>query len=308
MRKLIDRLCEKIELGFEQAGYDKKYGVVTVSNRPDLCQYQCNGAMSAAKEYKKAPIQIASDVVSALEGDEAFERIEAVPPGFINITVSGGMLADLLRKMMTEEKFGLELSGESQKVIIDYGGPNVAKPLHVGHLRPAVIGESVKRILRYMGDEVIGDAHLGDWGLPIGLIITELAKRQPDLPYFDSEFQGQYPDEPPFTIADLEEIYPFASSYSKEHEDYLRAAQEATAELQGGRRGYLALWQHILDISIADLKRVYKKLNVEFDLWKKESDVQEYIPDMIESMKKDGVAHISEGALVIDVTTRSGNS
>lgn len=302
MKKLVDILKESMESGFEKAGYDKKYGFVSVSNRPDLCQYQCNGAMAAAKEYKKAPIQIASDVVELLKEDSVFGKIEAVNPGFINITVSGEVLADRTGKMMSEDRFGLEKPPVSKKVVIDYGGPNVAKPLHVGHLRSAIIGESVKRIMRYMGDEVIGDVHLGDWGLQIGLIITELKKRQPDLPYFQEDFQGDYPEEAPFTISDLEEIYPYASGYSKEHEDYLLEAQQATAKLQDGDRGYRALWEHILHVSIADLKKNYEKLNVEFDLWKKESDAQPYIPDMIEKMKQDGLAYESEGALVVDVT------
>lgn len=302
MRKLISVLKDKLEEGFERAGYDRKYGFVTVSNRPDLCQYQCNGAMAAAKEYKKAPIRIAEDVIERLKEDSTFEKIEAVNPGFINITVSGDVLVGVIGKMMTEEKFGLELPQKPKTVVIDYGGPNVAKPLHVGHLRPAVIGESIKRILRYMGDHVLGDAHLGDWGLPIGLIITELRKRQPELPYFDEGFDGEYPAEPPFTISDLEEIYPYASGYSKEHEDYLHEAQQAIAELQDGRRGYRALWEHIMKVSVADLKRVYDKLNVNFDLWKKESDVQDSIPDMVEKLKADGLAYESEGALVVDVT------
>lgn len=302
MRKLISVLQDKLEEGFERAGYDRKYGFVTVSNRPDLCQYQCNGAMAAAKEYKKAPIRIAEDVIERLKEDSTFEKIEAVNPGFINITVSGDVLAGVIGKMMAEEKFGLELPQKPKTVVIDYGGPNVAKPLHVGHLRPAVIGESIKRILRYMGDRVLGDAHLGDWGLPIGLIITELRKRQPGLPYFDEKFEGEYPAEPPFTISDLEEIYPYASGYSKEHEDYLHEAQQAIAELQDGRRGYRALWEHIMKVSVADLKRVYDKLNVDFDLWKKESDVQDSIPDMVEKLKADGLAYESEGALVVDVT------
>ncbi len=301
MKKLIDVLKEIMETGFEKAGYDKKYGFVSVSNRPDLCQYQCNGAMAAAKEYKKAPIQIANEVVEMLKEDSAFQNIEAVNPGFINITVSSELLKSLATAMMTEEKFGLEPK-EAKSVVIDYGGPNVAKPLHVGHLRPAIIGESIKRIYRYMGDNIVGDAHLGDWGLQIGLIITEVKRRQPELPYYDESFEGDYPEEAPFTISDLEEIYPYASAYSKEHEEYLLEAQEATAKLQDGHRGYRALWTHILNVSIADLKKNYEKLNVEFDLWKKESDAEEFIPDMVQKLKDDGLAYISEGALVVDVT------
>ena len=301
MKKTIEWIKEKITESFEKAGYDKKYGMVSVSNRPDLCQYQCNGAMAAAKAYKKAPIQIAQEVIAPLLEDAMFSKIEAVNPGFINISASGAFLAEQAKEMDQDEKLGVSMP-EKKTIVIDYGGPNVAKPLHVGHLRSAVIGESVKRICRFMGNKVIGDVHLGDWGLQIGLIITELKKRQPELPYFDESFQGEYPEEAPFTISDLEEIYPYASGYSKEHEDYLQEAQQATARLQEGDAGYRALWQHILNVSIADLKKNYDKLSVEFDIWKKESDVQPYIPDMVEKMKKDGFAYESEGALVVDVT------
>ena len=301
MKKTIEWIKEKITESFVKAGYDKKYGMVSVSNRPDLCQYQCNGAMAAAKAYKKAPIQIAQEVIAPLLEDAMFSKIEAVNPGFINISVSGAFLAEQAKEMDQDEKLGVSMP-EKKTIVIDYGGPNVAKPLHVGHLRSAVIGESVKRICRFMGNKVIGDVHLGDWGLQIGLIITELKKRQPELPYFDESFQGEYPEEAPFTISDLEEIYPYASGYSKEHKDYLQEAQQATARLQEGDAGYRALWQHILNVSIADLKKNYDKLSVKFDIWKKESDVQPYIPDMVEKMKKDGFAYESEGALVVDVT------
>ncbi len=302
MKKIIDVLQEVMEGGFEQAGYDKKFGFVTVSNRPDLCQYQCNGAMAAAKQYKMAPFQIAEKVVEAVKENDVFEKIEMVKPGFINITVSGKLLVDFGKAMMTEEKFGIPAPEKEHTVVIDYGGANVAKPLHVGHLRPAIIGESVKRICRFMGDKVIGDVHLGDWGLQIGLIINEVRHRQPELPYFDADFTGEYPKEAPFTISDLEQIYPHASGYAKEHEDYMQEAQQITAQLQEGHSGYIALWQHILSVSIEDLKKNYDKLDVHFDLWKKESDAQPYIPDMVEKMKADGLAYMSEGALVVDVT------
>ena len=302
MKKIIDVLQEVMEGGFEQAGYDKKFGFVTVSNRPDLCQYQCNGAMAAAKQYKMAPFQIAEKVVEAVKENDVFEKIEMVKPGFINITVSGKLLVDFGKAMMTEEKFGIPAPEKERTVVIDYGGANVAKPLHVGHLRPAIIGESVKRICRFMGDKVIGDVHLGDWGRQIGLIINEVRHRQPELPYFDADFTGEYPKEAPFTISDLEQIYPHASGYAKEHEDYMQEAQQITAQLQEGHPGYIALWQHILSVSIEDLKKNYDKLDVHFDLWKKESDAQPYIPDMVEKMKADGLAYMSEGALVVDVT------
>ena len=301
MKKVIEILQEELSAAFEKAGYDKKYAKVGVSNRPDLCQYQCNGALAAAKEYHKAPIQMANEVVEFLKDSESFKEIAAQAPGFINMTVSDRFLADYINKMAASETLGLDKAENPETIVIDYGGANVAKPLHVGHLRSAVIGESIKRTARYLGHKVIGDVHLGDWGLQIGLIITELKHRKPELVYFDESFDGEYPTEPPFTMSDLEEIYPYASGYSKEHPEYKEEAQTATAELQSGRKGYLALWQHIINVSVADLKKIYTKLNVEFDLWKKESDAQPYIPDMVQKMKDDGFAYISDGALVVDV-------
>ncbi|MCI6654003.1 MAG: arginine--tRNA ligase [Clostridium sp.] len=301
MKKVIEILQEELSAAFEKAGYDKKYAKVGVSNRPDLCQYQCNGALAAAKEYHKAPIQMANEVVELLNGSDSFKEIVAQAPGFINMTVSDKFLADYINEMAVSETLGLEKAEKPETIVIDYGGANVAKPLHVGHLRSAVIGESIKRTARYLGHKVVGDVHLGDWGLQIGLIITELKHRKPELVYFDENFDGEYPAEPPFTMSDLEEIYPYASGYSKEHPEYKEEAQTATAELQSGRRGYLALWQHIINVSVADLKKIYTKLNVEFDLWKKESDAQPYIPQMVQDMKDGGYAHIDQGALVVDV-------
>lgn len=301
MKKIIEILQEELSTAFEKAGYDKKYAKVTVSNRPDLCQYQCNGALAAAKEYHKAPIQMANEVVAILENSDTFAQITAQMPGFINIVVSEQFLADYINQMKADETYGCTKTASKDTIVIDYGGANVAKPLHVGHLRSAIIGESIKRTARYLGYHVVGDVHLGDWGLQIGLIITELKHRKPELVYFDPDYTGEYPTEPPFTMADLEEIYPYASGYSKEHEDYKEEAQTATAELQAGRKGYLALWKHIINVSVADLKKIYTKLNVDFDLWKKESDAQPYIPDMVQGMKDGGYAHLDDGALVVDV-------
>ena len=301
MKKIIEILQEELSTAFEKAGYDKKYAKVTVSNRLDLCQYQCNGALAAAKEYHKAPIQMANEVVAILENSDTFAQITAQMPGFINIVVSEQFLADYINQMKADETYGCTKTASKDTIVIDYGGANVAKPLHVGHLRSAIIGESIKRTARYLGYHVVGDVHLGDWGLQIGLIITELKHRKPELVYFDPDYTGEYPTEPPFTMADLEEIYPYASGYSKEHEDYKEEAQTATAELQAGRKGYLALWQHIINVSVADLKKIYTKLNVDFDLWKKESDAQPYIPDMVQGMKDGGYAHLDDGALVVDV-------
>lgn len=301
MKKIIDEIKEVVTAAFENAGYDKKYGMVTVSNRPDLCQYQCNGALAAAKEYKKAPIMIAGDVIAKLVENNLFSKAEAVMPGFININLSDSFIADYIKNMGQDEKLGCDSVKNPEKIVIDYGGPNVAKPLHVGHLRSAVIGESVKRINKFMGHDVTGDVHLGDWGLQMGLIITELKKRKPDLIYFDETYTGEYPSEPPFTISELEEIYPAANAYSKEHPEFKEEAKNATFLMQNGNRGYIALWKHILNVSVADLKRNYEKLNVSFEMWGKESDAQQYIPDMVKYMKDEGYAHISEGALVVDV-------
>ena len=301
MKKLTDYMAEELSAAFEKAGYDSSYGKVGVSNRPDLCEYQCNGAMAGAKAYKKAPFMIADDVVGNLTDSKLFSMKEMVKPGFINLKVSEEFLADYLKEMEKDEKLGADTAKEPKTIVIDYGGPNVAKPLHVGHLRSAIIGESIKRIGRFVGHKVIGDVHLGDWGLQMGLIITELKHRQPELVYFDDSYTGEYPAEAPFTISELEEIYPCASGKSKEDEAYRQEALEATHLLQQGKPGYMALWNHIMSVSVTDLKRNYANLNVSFDLWKKESDAQPYIPDMVEMMKEKGFAYEDQGALVVDV-------
>ena len=301
MKKIIDLIEAEVVKAFEAAEIDTKFAKVSLSNRPDLCEYQCNGAMAAAKQYRKAPIMIANAVVEKLQESDCFAEVAAVNPGFINIKVSPAFLSNYLNGMQEDERLGCDKVEKPQTIVIDYGGPNVAKPLHVGHLRSAIIGESVKRISKFMGHNVIGDVHLGDWGLLLGLIITELRLRKPDLVYYDESFEGEYPAEAPFTISELEEIYPTASGKSKEDEAYKEAALKATHELQQGRRGYRALLQHILNVSVTDLKKNYANLNVSFDLWKGESDAQAYIPDMVEKLKNEGFAYESEGALVVDV-------
>ena len=301
MKKMMDLIAEELAEAFEKAGYDKSYAKVTLSNRPDLCEYQCNGAMAGAKTYRKAPVMIANDVVDNLKESKYLEEVNAVNPGFINMKLNKKFVADYLNQMKSEESLGLEKTENPRMIVVDYGGPNVAKPLHVGHLRSAIIGESVKRIARKMGHKVLGDIHLGDWGYQMGLIITELKRRQPELPYFDEDFEGNYPKEAPFTIGELEEIYPTASAKAKEDEVYREEALHATYLLQNGHKGYTAIWNHIMQVSVSDLKKNYANLNVEFDLWKGESDAQAYIPDMIERLKEEGFAHVDEGALVIDV-------
>ena len=301
MKKILDLISEEVVKAFEEAGYSADFAKVTLSNRPDLCEYQCNGALAAAKTYKKAPIMIANDVVAKLKENGIFQEVQAVSPGFINLKLSGDYLAEYLKQMQADENLSVEKAEHPKKIILDYGGPNVAKPLHVGHLRSAIIGESIKRLGRFMGHEMIGDVHLGDWGLQMGLIIEELRDRKPELPYFDDSFTGEYPAEAPFTISELEEIYPAASAKSKEDAAFAERAHEATLKLQSGDKACRAIWHHIMNVSKADLKKNYDNLNVHFDLWKGESDAQPYIDDMVNKMIADGIAYESQGATVVDI-------
>ena len=314
MKKILDLMEQELKQAFEACGYEAKFAKVVLSNRPDLCEYQCNGAMAAAKAYKKKPIDIAAAVVEKLTGASAdasgaqagsahpvFSEAVAVMPGFINLKVSGQFLAEYMQGMAAADKLGLEAPAKPETVMVDYGGANVAKPLHVGHLRAAIIGESIKRMGRFLGHNTIGDVHLGDWGLQMGLIIEELRDRKPGLVYFDEAFTGEFPAEAPFTISELEEIYPAASAKSKTDEAFKERAHQATLKLQKGYAPYRAIWQHIMSVSVEDLKKNYSNLNVEFDLWKGESDAEPYIADMIQMLVDKGLAYESQGALVVDV-------
>lgn len=316
MEKVLEIISKEVGDAFEAAGYERELGRVTISNRPDLCEYQCNGAMSGAKKYGKAPFIIADDVAARLQDNEMFEKVESVKPGFLNITVSGDFVRGYVVRMLHEKHLGVSMPGHAPTIILDYGGANVAKPLHVGHLRPAIIGEAVKRILKYAGNNVIGDIHMGDWGLQMGLIITELKERHPELPYFDPNHEGPFPKEPPFTIQELADIYPIASGKTKVSDDaseeekkkaadFKAAALEATKRMQDGDKAYRAIWHHIMNVSIPDLKKNYDSLNVHFDLWKGESDVHDIIPSMVDYMKAHDYAHESQGALVVDVAEES---
>lgn len=301
MTKILEQISNIISDAFVACGYDAKYGKTNISNRPDLCQYQCNGAMAAAKAYSKAPFMIGDEVVARLAGNSTFKSIECVKPGFINIVLSDDFIGNYVKQMASEEKFGCDCAPKNETIFLDYGGANVAKPLHIGHLRSAIIGESLKRISAFNGYRTVSDVHLGDWGLQMGLIIVELKSRKPELPYFDKNYTGEYPAEAPFTISELEEIYPCASGKSKEDEEFKKSAQQATFELQNGDRGYTALWHHIINVSVTDLKKNYGNLNVSFDLWKGESDAQPYIPDMVDDLIRRGIAHESQGAIVVDI-------
>ncbi len=299
MEKILDIITAKMQQAFVDAGYEASFGRVTVSNRPDLCEYQCNGALAAAKQYKCAPIMIAKAVAEKLDAND-YSMVEAVMPGFINLKLSDSFLRSYLEGMRTAADFGVSKVGEGKTIVVDYGGANVAKPLHIGHLRPAIIGEALKRLHSFMGYNTIGDVHLGDWGLQMGLIIAELHERQPDLPYFDENYTGPYPAESPFTLSELEEIYPTASSKKKDPE-FAEKAHIATFELQQGRPGYRAIWDHIMGVSLPDLRRIYDKLDVHFEKWLGESDADPYIPAMVEDLKARGFAVQSEGAWVIPV-------
>ena len=308
MKDFLSKISETMEAAFEKAGYPKESGRVTLSNRPDLCELQCIGAMALAKSAHKAPFMIAEEVAAVLPevgGNEVFSKAEVVKPGFLNLNVAPAFVTAYLKEMAEDDRLGMEAPEKKKKIIIDYGGPNVAKPLHVGHLRSAVIGESVKRIARFAGHEVIGDIHMGDWGLQMGLIICELMERKPELVYFDDSYEGEYPAEAPFTISELEEIYPTASGKSKEDAGFKARAMECTKKLQDGQRGYRALWNHIMDVSVTDMKKNYVNLNVDFDVWNGESTVHDRIPAMVKRLRDEGWAYESEGALVIDVKEES---
>ncbi|MCP3976730.1 MAG: arginine--tRNA ligase [bacterium] len=298
---ILSELSEEFGAAFVALGLDASDGEVAVSQRPELAQYQCNGALGAAKRAGRNPRELAEAVIAGLPDSSRFSDLSVAGPGFINITLADEVLASYVETIRTGDGVGVMPREAPARMIIDYGGPNVAKELHVGHLRPAVIGESLKRIMRALGNEVIGDVHLGDWGSPQGQLIAELEDRQPDLPYFDAANVGPYPVEPPVAMDDFNEMYPTASNRAATDEEFKERARQATAELQKRRPGYLALWQHFRDVSIDAIKAVYDELGVSFDLWHGESTIAELLDPLIERVLASGVARISEGAVVIDV-------
>jgi arginyl-tRNA synthetase len=301
MLSLKKKLTKLVAEVFVNQGFDAMYGEVTVSDRPDLSQFQCNGAFALAKSMKQNPLDIAKRIVAQIPKEGVFKEIGIAGAGFINFVLEDAFLKSHLGEMKDSENLGLEKPSKPKKIILDYGGPNVGKPLHVGHLRTAIIGESLKRISRRLGHEVIGDVHLGDWGLQMGMILVELKRLHPDWIYFQDDFSGEYPKKSPITYEDFENTYPIASKRAKEDLAVMEEARRATKDLQEGKHGYMALWRHFIEVSVAALKKSYQRLFVEFDLWRGESDVQEIIPDMVGSLKKEGFAYESDGAFVIDV-------
>lgn len=298
---LVTYLTDLVADVFAEKGFDRQYGEVVPSDRPDLGQFQCNGALAAARPYKKNPREIAQGVVAALEANPIFRQVSLAGPGFINLTLTDEFLVEHVRSQVTDQCWGCGPVDDPQMVIVDYGGANVAKLLHVGHTRPAIIGESLKRTARFLGHNVLGDVHLGDWGTQMGLLIVELKHRQPDLPYFDASYTGPYPAESPVTIYDLEEIYPAANLRAQEDPAVREAARQATFELQDGRPGYRALWQHFREVSVAELRVDYGNLNIQFDLWLGESDTQPRIAPLVARLQAAGYARESNGAMIIDV-------
>ena len=301
MNALLETLSAEMTDAFKRAGYESENAAVRESSRPDLCEFQCNAAMAAAKKYHTAPLLIAQAVAEALRESSVFSEVTAAAPGFINLSVAPAALKENLRVMAADPFCGIPQE-KKQKILIDYGGPNVAKPLHIGHLRSAVIGESIKRLARGVGHDAVGDIHLGDWGLQMGLLIAALEDTWPELPYFNEGCVTDFPEEVPFAIGDLERLYPEASAKSKEDEAFRERAMRCTHLLQEGHPGYRALWKKIMELSIADLRKNYEKLNVEFDLWKGESDVQDLIAPMTEDLVAHGIARYDEGALIVDVS------
>lgn len=305
MQVITKTLTEIVSAAFEKCGYDGKLGAVTASDRLDLCQFQCNGAFAGAKLYKKAPFMIAEDIAAVLQNEGIFSKAEVVKPGFLNLTLSDDYMLSLVKEIAADEHLGVPQAEKPQTIVIDYGGPNVAKPLHIGHLRSAIIGESLKRLARACGNTVYGDVHLGDWGLQIGLVIAELNERYPDWKCFDESFDPNTDKVEPLSAELLCEVYPFASKKSKTDEVFKDKAHTATFELQNGRAGYIALWKEILRVSIADLKDNYSKLDVDFDYWYGESDADKYIPELMKILEDKQLSYESNGALVVDVELES---
>lgn len=305
---LSSLIKEKVQNAFTRAGFENAPLLVRLSDRPDMSDYQANGALQLAKQLKKNPREIAESIAFFLREDPFFEKVTVDGPGFINMVIKNDSLSENAFPILSAPKGGYERNSAPRKIVVDYGGPNVAKALHVGHLRPAIIGEAIKRLHLFAGDTVIGDVHLGDWGLPMGLLITEIQEKNPDLPYFDPTFTGEYPTEAPFTSIDLEVMYPIASQKSKADEAYLTKAKENTRRLQNGERGYRALWQHFINLSVAAIKELYEELDVHFDLWRGESHVHERLQAMIARLTQEGTIIPDDGAQIITLGKSKGGN
>jgi len=307
MPSLMIQLSEILGQVFESEGLDKSFGRVIVSDRPDLAQFQCNGAMAAAKSAKKNPREVATKIVETLKDNKNFSKIEIAGPGFINLTLTDDALKNYISSIVNDARCGAEPINHGDNIVLDYGGPNVAKAMHVGHLRSSIIGDSIRRILKFAGYNTIGDIHMGDWGTMMGMVISELELQYPDWIYFDKNYMGDYPTESPVTIEDLAIIYPKGSGDSKSSPERMALSHVATVDLQNKRRGYYALWQHMLCVSIESMKANFTALNVHFDIWKGESDVHDLIAPMVDDLKTKGYAVESDGAIVVHVKKNDDN-
>lgn len=299
---LLTDLTDLFGDAFASVGLDRELGEVVPSQRPELAQFQCNGAMAGAKKAGRNPRQVAEEIAAVVRSDTRLTTAEIAGPGFLNISVTDATLAGTAEAMRASDKLGVDTPGVNRRVIVDHGGPNVAKSLHVGHLRPAIIGQAIKRAMVYAGYEALGDVHLGDWGTPMGQLIAELECRNPDWPYFDPASTGPYPEGSPVTVSELEELYPAASQRAKDDPDFAEQARRATFELQAGRAGYQALWNHFRTISVESMRSIYDLLGVEFELWLGEASVHDRIAPMIDRMKQTGAVQESHGALIVDVS------
>jgi arginyl-tRNA synthetase len=304
MPSLTADLSALVSALFVELGLPAEFGRVAVSARPELGHFQCNGAMAAAKRAGRNPREVAQAVVERLQAEPSLRDVSLAGPGFINLSLTDAALAERLAAVVDDARLGVPVKDQPATVVMDYGGPNVAKAMHVGHLRAALIGESLKRLFRFVGDTVYGDVHLGDWGLPMGQLLAFLADQHPDWPYF-TQASGPFAAESPVSIEDLERIYPLASTRCKEDPAFLEQARAATAALQAGHPSYRALWQHFFDVSVARLKEDFGALGVTFDLWQGEASVDGLIPGLVQRFKDAGLAVESDGALVVPVVEPS---
>ena len=308
MSSLTAILTSVVADAFAAAGLPSELGLVTSSNRSDLGQFQCNGALHAAKLVKAPPRLLAEKVSAELRTSRIFADVSVAGAGFINLSVTDSFLADHLNQIVADSRLGVPVKERPETVVLDFGGPNIAKPMHVGHLRATIIGDCLQRLCAFVGDRTISDVHMGDWGLPMGMLISEIARRQPDLPYFDAAFAGAFPGESPVGMAELEDLYPTAAAACRADPARLEEARQATADLQAGRPGYRALWQHFFDVSVAGMRRDFGALGVSFDLWNGEAAVNDMIPPMIDDLRRQGLAEESDGALVIRVVREEDKS
>lgn len=291
---------QKIKKIISNLGYEIAEISLNVSSKKELGDYQYNGAMGIAKKYRQNPLEVAKNIKSYLDKDPDFINVNIAGPGFINLSFSKESLINYMNILTKDLTININLE-KPKNILFDYGGANAAKALHVGHLRSANIGEALKRLAKTLGHNVISDVHLGDLGRQIAMVIYETKIRQPNLIYFNDNYQGPYPKESPLTEKDLEEYYPIASEKAKNNADILEEVRLIDAALQKGHPGYNALWDHVINVSTIQIKKIYDKFNTSFDLWEGEKDSLNYIEETLTKIKESGLAYLDQGAMIIDV-------